>query len=227
MSLHGLRIAYASETEDGAKLSAAKVKWYTGKDKLTGRWPNDKFPITFDPTHTLFLQSNFKPRTDAHDKALWSRVINIPFIIQFIRGREPQGENERTADIHLDTALREEASGILAWLVEGCLIWQKTGLQVPLKVRRESEEYQSGEDDMGAFVEYCCIVDPSATVGASELYDLFCKWWKRFVGNFPPKQKRFGNYLRERFAFEKIGGVYRYYGIGINLEAVAEFDQDH
>lgn len=97
----------------------------------------------------MFLQSNFKPRTDAHDKALWSRVINIPFAVQFVRGREPRGENERVADIHLDAALREEASGILAWLVEGCLIWQKAGLQVPLKVLREGEEYQSGEDDMG------------------------------------------------------------------------------
>lgn len=65
------------------------------------------------------------------------------------------------------------------------------------------------------------------TVGASELYDLFCRWWKRFIGNFPPKQKRFGNYLRERFSYEKIGGVYRYYGIGINLNAAEELDQDH
>ncbi|MDA8137787.1 MAG: phage/plasmid primase, P4 family [Desulfobacteraceae bacterium] len=226
MSLKGLRVAYASETEDGAKVSAAMVKLLTGKDSLTGRWPNDKFPITFEPCHTLFLLSNFKPKADSQDKAFWSRMVNIPFTMRFLKNRAPSADNERPADPHLDEKLKEQAPGILAWLVEGCLEWQRRGLDIPIKVRQEGEEYQSGEDDMGAFVEYCCFLsdDPLATAGATELYDLFWKWWKRFVGNFPPKQKRLGSYLRERFQYEKVGGLFKYYGISINKGVAKELE---
>jgi len=227
MSLKGLRVAYASETEDGAKVSAARVKLLTGKDSLTGRWPNDKFPITFEPCHTLFLLSNFKPRADSQDKAFWSRMVNIPFTMRFLKNRPPSAENERPADPHLDEKLKEQASGILAWLVEGCLAWQAKGLEIPIKVRQEGEDYQSGEDDMGAFVEYCCLVgDAKSGAGATELYELFCRWWKRFVGNFPPKQKKLGSYLRERFRFEKTGGLFRYYGIEINPAISWELNPD-
>jgi len=229
MSLHGLRIAYAAETEDGAKISAARVKLFTGKDSLTGRWPHDKFAITFDPAHTLFLLSNFKPKADSQDKAFWSRMINIPFTQRFVKNRppDPKNPNERPADIHLDEALREQAPGILAWLVEGCLKWQAMGLAIPIRVQRENEDYQSGEDDMGAFLEYCTIEDHDATCGATELYNIFFKWWKRFVGNYPPKQKRFGSYLRGRFEAEKEGGVFRYRGLTIDASVVAEFDPEY
>jgi len=61
---------------------------------------------------------------------------------------------------------------------------------------------------------------------ATELYELFCRWWKRFVGNFPPKQKKLGSYLRERFRFEKTGGLFRYYGIEINPAISWELNPD-
>jgi putative DNA primase/helicase len=227
MSLKGLRIAYASETEDGSRISAARVKLFTGKDTLTGRWPNDKFPITFDPCHTLFLLSNFKPKADSQDKAFWSRMINIPFNMRFVKGRPPAQDNELPADIHLDDALRAEAPGILAWLVEGCLQWQKVGLRLPVRVQRENEEYQSGEDDMGAFLDYCTYPDPAATTGSTALYNVFHKWWKRFVGNYPPKQKRLGSYVRTRYEADKVGGVYVFRGLAIDAAVVAEFDQEY
>jgi putative DNA primase/helicase len=226
MSLKGLRIAYAAETEDGAKVSAARVKLFTGKDSLTGRWPNDKFPVTFLPCHTLFLLSNFKPKADSQDKAFWSRMINIPFVMRFLKNRPPSAENERAADPHLDEKLKAQAPGILAWLVEGCLIWQRDGLAIPIKVLRENEEYQSGEDDIGAFIDYCLVKDDDKSAGATDIYNLFCKWWKRFVGNFPPKQKKLGGYLRDRFRFEKAGGVYKYFGVGINPDVAHELDPD-
>ena len=39
------------------------------------------------------------------------------------------------------------------------------------------------------------------------------------MSNFLPKQKRFGDKIRWRQChYEKEGGVYRYYGIGVNYE---------
>lgn len=230
MALKGMRFAYASETESGAKLSTAKIKWITGKDKLTGRWPNDKFPITFNPTHTLFMMSNFKPKADSEDKALWSRMINVPYDIRFVRDRDPKAKNEKPADPGLDIALQKEGPGILAWLVRGCLRYIRQGRLIkPPRVVKESEDYRIDQDNFGAFIDYCCLTGPeeSHQIGASELYDVFSQWWVRYVGKFPPKQRTFGGYLKPRFDSRKEGGLYRYYGISINWDAVNEFYKDN
>ena len=57
MALKGLRIAFASETDEGQKFSSSTVKWLTGGDQLVGRYPHDKHPITFTLTHALFFNN--------------------------------------------------------------------------------------------------------------------------------------------------------------------------
>jgi len=219
MALRGLRIAWASETREGAKISAYKVKWLTGGDTISGRNPHDKYETTFRPTHTLFLLSNFKPHASAEDKAFWERMQNIPFNIQFLKNREPTEDNQRKADIFLKDKLAGEASGILGWLVEGCLKWQMEGLNPPSKVVQETQDYMEDEDNISAFVDHCLTIGDGLSVGATDLYEAFKKWWQDFVGGkYPPKQKSFGKKMGNRFSREKTGGVYRYFGITLNEE---------
>lgn len=227
MALKGLRLAFASETKEGVKISAAKVKWLTGGDKLTGRAPHDKYETTFDSNHTLFLLSNFKPAADANDKAFWERMINIPFNVRFLKNREPSAENERKADLFLKEKLMAEASGILGWLVEGCIKWQMEGLKPPPKVVQETQDYMDDEDNFGAFIDHCLEIDDDFSIGASELYDAFEAWWKRYVGRWVPKQKKFGKQMREWFACQKTGGVYVYYGVDLNDTWREFMDQGH
>lgn len=219
MSLRGLRIAWASETKDGVKLSMSKVKWLTGDDMLTGRSPHDKYETTFHPTHTLFLISNYKPQSDANDKAFSERILNVPFNVRFLKNREPAEDNERRADPFLKEKLAAEASGILGWLVEGCLMWQLDGLQPPPKVRAETDEYLSDQDNYSAFVDYCLVTGEGLSIGATDLYDAFEYWWRRYVNRFPPRQKKFGKHMKELFESGRgTGGVYRYYGVALNPE---------
>jgi putative DNA primase/helicase len=218
MALRGLRFAWASETKEGAKLSVAKVKWLTGGDTITGRNPHDKSETRFKPTHTLFLLSNFKPQADVNDKAFWERVQNIPFTIRFIKNRATKGDNEKPADLYLRDKLVAQASGILGWMVEGCLKWQLEGLNPPPKVVEETQEYMDGEDNLGAFIEHCLTEGDDLSIGATALHQAFEKWWQRYVNRFPWKQKKFGAQMREKFPCEKTGGVYRYFGIDLNTE---------
>ncbi|MFW6284125.1 MAG: DNA primase family protein [Desulfosalsimonas sp.] len=218
MALKGLRFAFASETKEGVKISAAKVKWLTGGDELTGRNPHDKYETTFEPTHTLFLLSNFKPSADANDKAFWERMLNVPFNVRFLKNREPSAENERKADLFLKEKLMAEASGILGWLVEGCLKWQMEGLKPPPKVVQETQDYMEDEDNYAAFIDHCLEKGDHLSIGATELYDAFEQWWKRYVGRWVPKQKKFGKQMREFFESRKTGGVYVYYGVDLNDE---------
>lgn len=217
MSLRGLRMAFASETDEGCRVSPSRVKWLTGNDSLTGRNPHDKYEVSFRPTHTLFLLTNHKPHAPAEDFAFWQRVLLIPFNLSYV-DYEPQKENERPADPYLAEKLKQEASGILAWLVKGCLLWQKQGLNPPPKVKQATAEYRKDEDNIAAFIDVCCYESEKASVGATPLYEAFEAWWKKYVSNFPMKQKKFGSLMRKRFHCEKVGGVYRYYGMGLLVQ---------
>lgn len=219
MALRGLRMAFASETDDGCRVSPSRVKWLTGKDKLTGRNPHDKYEIQFSPTHTLFLLTNHKPHAPADDFAFWERVVLIPFKLSFV-DRRPKNDSERVADPLLASKLVPEYPGILAWMVRGCLEYLQRGLDPPPVVKEAVEEYQRDEDILADFVDECCIVGENYQVGATALYDIFERWWKKNVSKNAPKQKRFGTLMGRRFQRKK-DGVYKYLGIGL-LENVEE-----
>ena len=228
VALKGLRFAYASETEDKAKVSAARVKRMTGNDTLEARSPYDKRSIQFEPSHTQYLLSNYKLRADSEDNAFWNRVLYIPFTMKFVRDREPAAENELKADPHLDVALREEAPGILAWLVRGFLMWQKNGLCVPAKVLEESKRTREDLDYFGLYLDECFYPDDNDQIGmtSSELYYHFESWYHKNIGRYAPKIKTFGSYMKKRYEGKKTNGVMRYFGLEKNYKALANYDPD-
>jgi len=213
MSLRGLRMAFASETDDGCKISPSRVKWLTGNDTITGRNPHDKHPVQFKPSHTLFLLTNHKPHAPAEDFAFWERIVLFPFDLSFV-DREPRNENERRADPDRSRKLEEELPGILAWMVRGCLSWQVQGVAPPAAVQEAVQSYQREEDMIAEFVEACCIVGEQYSVGATAVYIEFETWWKNNVSNFVPKQKKFGGWFSKRYERRKEGSM-KYFGVGL------------
>jgi len=216
MSLRGLRIAYASETDEGRKFSSSRVKWLTGGDKLTGRWPHDKRPITFLPTHTLFLLTNHKPRAGADDFAFWERCRLLHFEISFIKDREPDPDkNERLADPELPDTFKEMRQLHLTWLVKGCLEWQRDGhLAPPPYVREATAEYRREEDLIQDWIDECVDTDEDrAETKASTLYGNFEEWYKAGVGKKPPSPKWFGKQLMRRYERIKRSSGYFYTGL--------------
>jgi putative DNA primase/helicase len=211
MALRGIRMAFASETDNGCKISPSRVKWLTGNDRLTGRNPHDTYPTEFDPTHTLFLLTNYKPHAPADDFAFWERVILIPFELSFVN-REPKGENERKADPYLIEKIRKEYPGVLAWLVRGCILYQSRGLDIPGRVKDATGEYQRDEDNLADFIEECCYVDPAVDGNAKDLYEEFERWWSTNISKRVPAQKWFGKMLGKKFERFK-QGVVKYRGI--------------
>jgi len=219
MALKGLRIAFASETDEGRRFSSATVKWLTGGDKLVGRYPHDKYNIHFKPTHTLFLLTNRKPSAPGDDHAFWERMHLIPFRLSFVT-RKPVKDHERRADIHIGEKLQEEAPGILAWLVRGCLDYQKDGLNPPLEIIEATAEYRRNEDILADWLEDYCDVGPDEKGQASDLYDHFAKWFKQNVSRKKAfSQRRFGTLLGRQFEKVKIEGTVFY--IGVDLDPAA------
>lgn len=213
MTLKGLRMAIASETDQGQRISPNQVKWLTGGDTLVGRHPHDKYLTSFSPTHTLFLLTNHKPHAPADDYAFWERVLLIPFELSFV-DREPSSKNERRQDKHLKTKLRDEAPGILAWLVRGCLEYQKQGLNPPLAVKSATAEYRRDEDILADFLDECCIQGEKLEADASALYEEFETWFQKNVGKRVWSQRAFGRAMSKKF--ERIKrGTYKYLGVGL------------
>ena len=185
MSLNGLRIAYATESEENRRFSIARVKWLSGDDRLTGRYMWDRDPTSFYPTHTLFLLTNHKPHAGAHEYAFWDRLRLVDFPYKYVDN--PKSENERKRDSTLAEHFEMyELSGILAWLVKGGLQWQSIGIAPPKSVLAATEEYQREEDHLQDFVEECLITTPDSRVSATEIYDLYTRWYIKNRGKYVP-----------------------------------------
>ena len=213
MALRGLRLAFASESDEGRRFSPSKVKWLSGGDTLVGRHPHDKYEVTFRPAHTLFLMTNNKPNAPSDDFAFWERVHLIPFQVSFVR-RPPVRDNERAADPDLPNRLAAELPGILAWLVRGCLAYQEKGLAPPPIVKEATAEYRRDEDQLADWTDDRCYLHDGLRSGSSELYTDFRDWWEANVSKKVPSQKKWGKWMSKKFERVK-DGTYFYKGIAL------------
>jgi putative DNA primase/helicase len=193
--LRGRRLVWCSETGEGRVFDVARVKELVGGDTLSAREPYARRAVEFRPSHTLFLLTNSKPHADASDYAFWQRVHLIPFEVAFVD--EPKTSNERKADKNLIETLLQERSGILSWLVRGCLEWQQRGLNPPDKVKAATKSYQEEEDIIGLWLNECCEEGLYET-RAKHLYASY-KAWSEENGYFKHSQTAWGRYMHEKY----------------------------
>ena len=212
MRLRGLRYAWASETNEGRRLDAGKIKFLTGGGHLVGRSPYGRYEVSFPQSHTLFLLTNSKPHAPADDYALWKRLVLIPFTQSFVD--DPQHPHEHKADKSLPDKLKSETEGILAWLVRGCLEWQAQGLNPPALVNQATQDYRKEEDILLQFVEDACIQGPGFMAPAQRLYEHY-RQWMQDNGLKPMSGTKFGRKMSERFNKERVGSVWNYMDIGV------------
>jgi len=211
LQLRGKRLVWASETNEGRRLNAGKLKELVGGDTLNARPMYGKRHIEFRPTHLLLLLTNSKPKAPANDYALWQRLALIPFLLSFVD--DPVKENERKADPDLMEKLKTEAPGILAWLVRGCLRWQREGLTRPEVVKAATNEYRENEDLIRNFITDCCVEGKSNEVQSGVLYKAY-KAWCDDQGHHAINGTRFGKEIKERYDFYKNKYVF-YIGLGL------------
>ncbi|MEI6125362.1 MAG: phage/plasmid primase, P4 family [Pseudomonadota bacterium] len=201
MALKGARVATASETGEGQKFDIGKVKWLSGGESVVGRHIQGREIITFQPSHTLILLTNHIPRADASDYAFWARFHRIPFPFSFVD--EPVKDFEKLADRQLGKKLLQEASGILAWLVRGFLMYQEMGLCPPKEVKDAIEEQRDEENYLKEYLEQRCLVDTEQRMLLEDLYRDFHDWYKEDTGSeYVPTKNKFGRLLVSE-GFEK------------------------
>jgi putative DNA primase/helicase len=185
--LKGARFVTASETEEGRRLAESLVKDLTGQDTISARFMWAEW-FDFKPTHALHLSTNHKPEIRGTDPAIWRRIRLIPWAVTI-----PPAEQDRK----LAEKLRGELPGILAWIVQGCLQWQREGLQAPEEVRQATKAYRAEMDVLAAFLADCCVRHEDEEAFAGELWGAWKRWCEE-TGEQQGTQKRFGGRLAER-----------------------------
>ena len=207
--LRGARLVVATETQEGSRLNEERVKELTGGDMLTARFMRGDF-FTFKPTHTLWMVGNHRPQISGTDVGIWRRPLLVDFPVSIPPERQ---------DHELPEKLLTEAPGVLRWIVDGCLAWQRQGLRPPRAVVTATQAYRLDMDVVGQWLEEKCIEEPDAGAGSSVLYRDYTNWCES-NGERPMKQRDLGRRLLER-GFTKsrsTGGRYIYSGLRLSSE---------
>jgi putative DNA primase/helicase len=164
-ALYGKRIVIASETQEGRTWDINLIKQLTGGDPITARFMRcDDF--TFIPEAKLYISSNHQPKLPSVGVAEKRRFNLKKYDFQ-----------PAQVDFQLLDKLKKEGGGILRWMIDGCLDWQKNGLIRPDSVVRDTDEYMQQQDDFDNWLKDCAELDrrPNTSVG-EPTSKLFASW---------------------------------------------------
>lgn len=125
--LQGARLVTAQETERGRRWAESKIKALTGGDPIRARFMRQDF-FTYLPSFKLVIAGNHRPSLSGVDAAIRRRFHLVPFTVTIAN-----------PDKDLIDKLRAEWPAILVWMIEGCLAWQREGLNPPAAVRDATE----------------------------------------------------------------------------------------
>lgn len=182
--LRGARLVTAVETEEGRRWAESRIKQLTGGDAVAARFMRQDF-FEYTPAFKLVIAGNHKPSLRSVDESIRRRFHMIPFAVTIpIEERDP----------HLKEKLKAEWPGILAWMVAGCLDWQRSGLRPPQAVLDATAAYLEAEDAFSAWLEEKCQRDVK---GWETSADLFASWkaWAELAGENPGSMKRFAQQI--------------------------------
>lgn len=163
MDMRGLRLVVLSESDRGRRLAEATMKRLTGGDVIKARRTRQDF-VSFEPSYTAILVTNYLPRVTRDDPAVWRRIRVIPFDVVFT-------EDEQDHD--LDEKLRLAADEIIAWAVAGYRRYSQIGLAEPGEVKAATTKYQQDSDTVGRFIAERCLLSPHMSAETGELYQEF------------------------------------------------------
>lgn len=172
--LRGAHMVLADEIDDGAAIDEPLIKRFTGGDKVVVRHLYRE-EFAYRPVAKLWLTVNHLPRVSGDDHAIWRRLQIIPFNVRI-----------RRPDKTLEHKLSVERAGILAWIVAGCIEWQRSGLGTCAAIENASAAYRQREDRLALFLEECCEIDEAASVENGELRDAY-QAWEQTRGGTPMK----------------------------------------
>lgn len=215
-TMHGVRYARSSETNETVKLDEAKIKKYTGGDTVPVSFKHGR-TFMMRPCFTLAIVTNHRFKISGRDTGIWRRIKLYPFDYQI-----PDAEKDLQFKSKL---LAADGPVILQWLIDGARLWYDSGYGKFETVESATAAYRVEEDVVGRFIDEECTLSESAEVGGSVLSEAFKQWClennERFFAG-----RAWGEALRER-GIERVhrrtGKAWR--GIALKSQIIIEEGQ--
>jgi putative DNA primase/helicase len=211
-NLEGVRMAIFSEINEGRKIDSAEVKNLSGRDVISCRRLFSNIDLQIIPTHTMILQTNYKPKAPSEDIALWSRNFLVPFDADFTK----------TANENLKEELLKESEGILKWIVDGCLEYQKEGLKIPKIILDQTEDYRQENDGIGRFLSEMCVKGDEFTTPCQEMLNAIKDYCNEEGLNIPSRNE-ITDYLKVKFKKNETSRGNFWKGVSIKVSNSYEY----
>lgn len=184
MDLMGARFAVLEETPEARRLDTNRAKKLAGTREITGRRIRQD-PVTFEATHSLFINSNYKPVVDETDHGTWRRLALLVWPFTFRKHENDlRGPNDRLGDPTLRLRLKESPQALeaaLAWAAAGARRWyemERIMPPLPDRVEADTLAWRKESDLILAFAEEHLEFDLDACIAGSELRSVFNAWGK-------------------------------------------------
>lgn len=203
--LKGARFTTTGENNQGSKLNEGLIKQLTGGEKITARFLYGK-EFEFYPNFKIWLATNHKPIIRGNDSGIWRRIISIPFNYKVPK-------EKRNKSLIYD--LEQEIPQILAWAIQGCLMWQKEGLDLPQVIQESNKQYQNEMDIITTFLEDHAEESVGEFANANELYEEYIKWAKA-SNEYMMSSTIFGKEMSKRY--EKVRKAYGFVYMNLRLK---------
>lgn len=217
-ALRGKRFVTTSETSETAVMDEELVKRITGRDNITSRDLYEKNE-TWTPECAVWFATNFPPKLNSDDSAIWARFKPIMFNQQFSReaGTEIPDLGKKI--------LAEEASGILNWILEGVRKYREQGLGEPDQMREAVEAQRLESDNVAQFLvstvdEGRLVEREDVSIPRTTLFELYERWCQQ-ERLLPLGQRRFTRRIKalRNYGETKTSGVRGWSGVGLTPTA--------
>jgi putative DNA primase/helicase len=181
IQLIGARFIRSVEVKERARLNIERLKSLTGNDEMSARPPYARDSVHFYPVGKIWLAVNHLPKIHDTTVSCWRRLLRVPFSYIVPPDKQVKDFSKKL--------LQEENSGILNWMLDGCYLWQKEGLEpIPSIIMDATNEYRLESTPVKRFVSERCEVG-KYQVTCSQLYEAFVDWWKDEMGEIEPISK--------------------------------------
>jgi putative DNA primase/helicase len=174
--LKGRRLVLSTEPDSGRHYREGLLKRLSGGDVITARRVYSD-TISFIPTHKLMIVGQSEPLLGSISEADRRRYHFLRFEATF----KYETDLDFDPAIHIprvegfEDRLESEYPAILRWLLDGCLLWQKDGLNPPESVILSSSEFTTEQDIYQQWLNARCTVGGGCSESTSKL---FVSWRK-------------------------------------------------
>ncbi|MET7720079.1 phage/plasmid primase, P4 family [Streptomyces mirabilis] len=180
MVLRGARFALIEETPEAAHLNTVMLKKITSAEMEGHHLYAAK--THWWTTHSLFVNTNYKPVVSESDDGTWRRLALVGFPFKFVDGT-PNGPWERAGDPTLRGRIESGDPVILRaalrWIVDGAQAWyaaDKVLPKMPESVQVDTGAWRKKTDLILAYWEDHLVITPGQYVLATDLFEDWKLW---------------------------------------------------